>query len=108
METNLIGIPCGRNPVVLGSVVNGDTQISGEIVTVFSGDIIFGNMKKLNVQTECDIVRLSDLYDKHKDDIPPTDSLYVVVTDGLSGTIYVCGHTKRGIWHIFAKTSGYA
>ncbi|HEM3537343.1 TPA: hypothetical protein U1B35_001020 [Streptococcus suis] len=108
METNLIGIPCGRNPVVLGSVVNGDTQISGEIVTVFSGDIIFGNMKKLNVQTECDIVRLSDLYDKHKDDIPPTDSLYVVVTDGLSGTIYVCGHIRQGVWSVFAKTAGYA
>ncbi|HFU4000432.1 TPA: hypothetical protein ACGO3D_000523 [Streptococcus suis] len=77
-------------------------------MSVFSGDIIFGNMTKLNVQTECDIVRLSDLYDKHKDDIPPTDSLYVVVTNGLSGTIYVCGHTRRGEWSVFAKTAGYA
>ncbi|HFI0122444.1 TPA: hypothetical protein ACGO43_000337 [Streptococcus suis] len=108
MGENLIGIPCGHNPLVLGSVVDKNTKIFGEIVTVFSGDIIFGNMTKLNVQTECDIVRLSDLYDKHKDDIPPTNSLYVVVTDGLSGTIYVCGHTRRGEWSVFAKTAGYA
>lgn len=108
MEEKTIGFPCGQNPVSLGSVVNRDTQISGEIVTVFSGDIIFGNMTKLNVQTECDIVRLSDLYDKYKDDIPPTDSLYVFVTDGLSGTIYVCGHIRRGVWSVFAKTAGYA
>ncbi|HFU4377169.1 TPA: hypothetical protein ACGO88_000884 [Streptococcus suis] len=108
MVENLLGIPCGHNPVVLGSVVDGNTKIFGEIVTVFSGDIIFGNLTKLDVQTECDNVRLSDLYEKYKDDIPPNDCLYVVVTNGLSGTIYDCGHTKRGIWHIFAKTAGYA
>ncbi len=101
MEENLRGIPCGYNPVVLGSVVDGNTKIFGEIVTVFSGDIIFGNLTKLDVLTECDNVRLSDLYDKYKDNIPPNDILYAVVTNGLSGTI-------RGIWHIFAKTAGYA
>ena len=63
-------------------------------------------MTELDILTECDFVRLSDLYDKYKDDIPPSDILYVVVTNGLSGTIYDCGHTKRGIWHIFAKTDG--
>ncbi|HFI0088614.1 TPA: hypothetical protein ACGORT_002212, partial [Streptococcus suis] len=99
MKEYMIGIPCGRNPVDLGSVVDKTLQIFGEIVTVFSGDIIFGNLTKLDVQTECDIVRLSDLYDKYKDYISPNDSLYVVVTNGLSGTIYDCGHTKRGIWH---------
>lgn len=108
MEEDFVGFSCGRNPVVLGNMVSADTRICGEIVSVFSGDIIFGNLTKLDVQTECDNVRLSDLYDKYKDDIPPNDCLYVVVTNGLSGTIYDCGHTKRGIWHIFAKTSGYA
>lgn len=94
MDENLRGIPCGHNPVVLGSVVDGNTKIFGEIVTVFSGDIIFGSLTKLDVQTECDNVRLSDLYDKYKDDILSNDILYVVVTNGLSGTIYDCGHTK--------------
>lgn len=108
MKEDLISIPCGHNPLALGSLVGGNTEIFGEIVTVFSGDIIFGNLTKLDVQTECDIVSLSDLYDKHKDDIPPTDSMYVVVTNGLSGTIYVCGHTRRGEWSVFAKTAGYA
>lgn len=108
MDENLRGIPCGYNPVVLGSVVDGNTKVFGEIVTVFSGNIIFGKMTELDILTECDFVRLSDLYDKYKDDIPPSDILYVVVTNGLSGTIYDCGHTKRGIWHIFAKTAGYA
>ncbi len=107
MDENLRGIPCGYNPVVLGSIVSADTRICGEIVTVFRGDIVFGNLTKLDVQTECDI-RLSDLYDKNKDDIPPNDCLYVVVTDGLSGTIYVCGHTRRNEWSVFAKTAGYA
>ncbi|WP_170241755.1 hypothetical protein [Streptococcus suis] len=108
MVENLLGIPCGHNPVVLGSVVDGNTKIFGEIVTVFSGDIIFGNLKKLDVYTEGEILKLSDLYDKYKDYISPNYSLYVVVTNGLSGTIYDCGHTRRGIWHIFAKTAGYA
>ena len=108
MEEDLRGIPCGYNPVVLGSIVSADTRICGEIVTAFSGNIIFGDMTELDILTECDFVRLSDLYDKYKDAIPPSDILYVVVTNGLSGTIYDCGHTKRGIWHIFAKTSGYA
>lgn len=108
MDENLRGIPCGHNPVALGSVVDKNLQIFGEIVTVYCGDIIFGNLKKLDLYTEGEILKLSDLYDKCKDNIPPNDSLYVVVTNGLSGTIYDCGHTKRGIWHIFAKTSGYA
>ncbi|HEM4073722.1 TPA: hypothetical protein U1V99_001885 [Streptococcus suis] len=108
MEEYMIGIPCGRNPVDLGSVVDKSLQIFGEIVTVFSGGIIFGNLKKMDVYTEGEILKLSDLYDKYKDDILPNDSLYVVVTNGLSGTIYDCGHIKRGIWHIFAKTAGYA
>lgn len=108
MDENLRGISCGRNPVDLGSVVDKTLQIFGEIVTVFSGDIISGNLKKLDVYTEGEILKLSDLYDKYKDYISPNDSLYVVVTNGLSGTIYDCGHIKRGIWHIFAKTAGYA
>ena len=107
MDENLRGIPCGYNPVVFGSVVDGNTKIFGEIVTVFSGNIIFGKMTELDILTDCDFGRLSDLYDKYEDDIPPSDILYVVVTNGLSGTIYDCGHTKRGIWHIYAKTAGY-
>ncbi|AKH10966.1 hypothetical protein [Streptococcus suis] len=74
MVENLLGIPCGHNPVVLGSVVDGNTKIFGEIVTVFSGDIIFGNLKKLDVYTEGEILKLSDLYDKYKDYISPNDS----------------------------------
>lgn len=58
-------------------------------MTVFSGNIIFGKMTELDILTECDFVRLSDLYDKYKDDIPPSDILYVVVTNGLSGTILI-------------------
>lgn len=65
MVENLLGIPCGHNPVVLGSVVDGNTKIFGEIVTVFSGDIIFGNLKKMDVYTEGEILKLSDLYDKY-------------------------------------------
>ena len=54
MDENLRGIPCGYNPVVLGSVVDGNTKIFGEIVTVFSGNIIFGKMTELDILTECD------------------------------------------------------
>ncbi|MFM0683725.1 hypothetical protein [Streptococcus suis] len=108
MKEDFVGFSCGRNPVSLGSIVDGDTQISGEIVTVFSGDIIFGNLKRLDVHKESDVFRLSDLYEQYKNSVPPNDCLYVVVTDGLSGTIYACGHTRRGEWNVFAKTAGYA
>ncbi|MDG3136747.1 hypothetical protein [Streptococcus suis] len=107
-ETKGVGIPCGHNPLVLGSVVDGEAQIFGEIVTVLSGDIIFGKLTRLVVYTECDFLRLSVLYEKHKNNIQPCDILYVVVTNGLSGTIYACGHSKRGEWTVFAKTAGYA
>lgn len=103
-----VGIPCGYNPLFLGSIVNSDTQVGGETVAVLSGDIMFGNLTRLEEFGEGEELLLANLWEKYKEKIPVDSCLYVVVTNALNGTIYVCGHNNRGEWTVFAKTAGYA
>lgn len=65
-----VGIPCGYNPAIMGSLVDGDAYVGGEITSVLFGDIIFGDLTKLVTHIEGNRVRLSDLYSEYKDKIP--------------------------------------
>lgn len=103
-----VGIPCGHNPVVLGSIVDENTCVGGEMTSVLRGDIMFSGLDKVAIFTEGNVLRLADLYNNYKDSLSEGKHLYVVVTNALNGTIYACGHSKRGEWTVFAKTAGYA
>ncbi|CQR26179.1 hypothetical protein BN1356_02538 [Streptococcus varani] len=102
------GIPCGQNSNTLGSVVDGATRLWVEHGNLLYGDIMFGNIVSLAMFQECQTPSLEELYDKYKGVGGGMFNLYFVDTSALSGTIYACGHSKRGEWTVFAKTSGYA
>ncbi|WP_159583499.1 hypothetical protein [Streptococcus halichoeri] len=100
--------PCGYNPVVLGSVVDGDEKLLVEVGNLLYGDITMGNLVQLETFHNCETPALAEMYDKYKDRIGWATNMYFIDTDALSGTIYACGHSKRGEWTVFAKTAGYA
>lgn len=106
-EIKGIGIPCGYNPLSFGEVVDEDEPIFGEAISVFYGNMLFGELHKLAQIGNENEYSLSELWNGEKDRIPAGSCLYVIVTDALSGTIYACGHSKRGEWTVFAKTAGY-
>ncbi|HEM6456078.1 TPA: hypothetical protein U2D46_001936 [Streptococcus suis] len=103
-----VGIPCGHNPVVLGSIVDEDKPILGEERILFYGDIMFGPLIKIRRFYEYESLSLKKLWNDYNDQITDRANLYLVVTNALNGTIYACGHSKRGEWTVFAKTAGYA
>lgn len=107
MAEILGGIPCGYNPDSPGQIVDGNTCVSGEVLSVLHGDLIFGSVTKLDYFT-CETLQLTDIWKKYKDKIPEGDCLYIIETNALTGTIYACGHTKLGEWTVFATTAGYA
>lgn len=107
-ELKGVGFSCGHNPVILGSIADENTYAGGEIVSVLRGDIMFGNLTRLEGFREGEEPSLINIWEKHKDKLPQGSCLYVIVTNALNGTIYACGHSKRGEWTVFAKTAGYA
>lgn len=107
-EIKGVGIPCGHNPAILGSVVDGEKKLLVEVGNLLYGDIMMGNLVQLETFHNCETPALAEMYDKYEDRIPAGSCLYVIVTDALSGIIYACGHSKRGEWTVFAKTAGYA
>ncbi|MGT2769226.1 MULTISPECIES: hypothetical protein [Streptococcus] len=107
-EIKGVGIPCGYNPVILGSVVDGDKKLLVDVANLMYGDIMMGNLVQLETFHNCETPAFSDMYDRYKEKIDWANHMYLVETDALSGTIYACGHSKRGEWTVFAKTAGYA
>ena len=103
-----LGIPCGYNPNNLGNIVDGNTKFIVEVGNLVYGDIINGNLVQLESFYDCKTPSLCELYNKTKDKLNQSDCLYFIETNALSGTIYACGHSKRGEWTVFAKTAGYA
>lgn len=103
-----LGIPCGYNPNTLGNIVDGDKNIFGEVNTLFYGSIMFDSLIKIKNFYEDENPSLKSLWEEYKKQIPEKACLYLVETSALSGTIYACGHSKRGEWTVFAKTAGYA
>lgn len=105
----MCGIGCGQNNVILGDIVDQNKEITGEVVNIAFGDITLGHLVSLKKMTMAsEVYTLGKIWNKYQDKIPPLANLYVVETNGLSGTIYVCGHYEKGVWAVFAKTAGYA
>lgn len=107
-ELKGVSFSCGRHLASLGSIVDENTCVSGEMTSVLCGDIMFSGLNKMAIFTEGNVLRLADLYNNYKDSLSEGKYLYVVVTNALNGTIYACGHSKRSEWTVFAKTAGYA
>lgn len=106
--TDNFSIPCGHNPVQLGNIVDREQKLLVEVGNLLYGDITMGNLIQLETFHDIETPSLGELYDKYKDKIGWATNMYFIETSALSGTIYACGHTKRGEWTVFAKTAGYA
>lgn len=100
--------PCGHNPAILGNVVDGDEKLLVEVGNLLYGDITMGNLIQLESFYDCQTPTFSEMHDRYKDGIGRATNMYFIDTGALSGTIYACGHSKRGEWTVFAKTAGYA
>lgn len=104
---NGVGIPCGQNPAVLGSIVDGNTRIDGELKILFYGDINFGPLIKIKRFYGYENPVLRNLWEEYESQITDGAHLYLVERDAFSGTIYACGHSVKGEWTVYAKTTGY-
>ena len=107
-EYEFSAVCCGRNSATLGSVVDGNRKLLVEVGNLLYGDITMGNLIQLEKFHDCQTPKFSEMYDRYKDRIGWDTNMYFIDTGALSGTIYACGHSKRGEWTVFAKTAGYA